>query len=109
MVRRSYLGTWSTITLASAADLFVRWWPQLRRCKHTPCQAWFLPTHGRQRYHDARCAAKARYERFKPKRGYKTEYSRRYDSTRTSLGANHQEAGNDYDMWAKGHRQDRQD
>ena len=82
-VRRSYLGAWTTITLASAVDLFVRWWPQLRRCEHTPCRAWFLPTHGRQRYHDARCAAKARYQRFKPTRDYKTEYARRHDSTRT--------------------------
>jgi hypothetical protein len=83
-VRRSYLGAWSTITLASAVDLFVRWWPQLRRCAYEPCRAWFLPTHGRQRYHDGRCAGVARYQRFKPTRDYKTEYSRRYDSTRTS-------------------------
>jgi hypothetical protein len=39
--------------MASAVDLFVRWWPQLRRYEHEPCRAWFLPTHGRQRYHDA--------------------------------------------------------
>jgi len=83
-VRRSYMGAWSTITLASAVDLFLRWWPQLRRCAHEPCRAWFLPTHGRQRYHDARCAARARYQRFKPTRDYKTEYARRYDSTRRS-------------------------
>ena len=82
-VRRAYLGAWTTITLASAADLFVRWWPHLRRCDHTPCGAWFLPTHGRQRYHDAGCAGKARYQRFKPTRDYKTEYSRRHDSSRT--------------------------
>lgn len=69
--------------MALAVDLFVRWWPQLRRCEHKPCNAWFLPTHGRQRYHDSRCAGKARYQRFKPTRDYKTEYSRRYDSTRT--------------------------
>lgn len=84
-VRRSYMGAWNTITLASAVDLFVRWWPQLRRCDRERCRVWFLPTHGRQRYHDARCAGKARYQRFKPTRDYKTEYSRRYDSTRTSV------------------------
>ena len=39
-------------TLASAVDLFVRRWPKLRRCEHKPCEAWCLPTHGRQRYHD---------------------------------------------------------
>jgi hypothetical protein len=83
-VRRSFMGAWNTITLASAVDLFVRWCPQLRRCDYKPCRAWFLPTHGRQHYHDARCAAKARYQRFKPTRDYKTEYSRRHDSSRTS-------------------------
>ena len=82
-VRRTYMGDWNTITLASAADLFVRWWLQLRRCEHEPCRAWFLPTHGRQRYHNARCAGEARYQRFKPTRNYKNEYSRRYASTRT--------------------------
>jgi hypothetical protein len=82
-VRRAYMGAWSTITLASAADLFVRWWSQLRRCEHEPCRAWFLPTHGRQRYHNPRCSGEARYQRFKPTRNYKNEYARRYDSTRS--------------------------
>ena len=45
---RAYMGGWRTITLASAADVLVRWWPELRCCKHEPCGAWFLPTHGRQ-------------------------------------------------------------
>jgi hypothetical protein len=85
-VRRTYLGAWRTITLASAADLFVRWWPQLRRCEHEACHVWFLPEHGRQRFHDAACAARARYQRFKLTRDYKTEYARRYDSTRSPLG-----------------------
>ena len=79
---RAYMGGWRTITIASAADLLVRWWPELRRCKHAPCGAWFLPTHGRQCYHDARCASAARYQRFKPTRDYKAEYARRHDSTR---------------------------
>jgi hypothetical protein len=82
-VRRTYMGDWRTITLASAADLFVRWWSQLRRCTHEPCRAWFLPTHGRQRYHHPRCSEEARYQRFKPTRNYKNEYARRYDSTRS--------------------------
>ena len=80
---RAYMGGWHTITLASAADVLVRWWPELRRCKHEPCGAWFLPTHGRQRYHDAQCASAARYQRYKPTRDYKAEYARRYGSTRT--------------------------
>lgn len=83
-LRRAYLGAWRTITLASAVDLFMRWWSELRRCEHQPCRAWFLPTHGRQRYHDARCSGAARYQRFKPTRDYKAEYARRHDSTRTS-------------------------
>ena len=79
---RAYMGGWRTITIASAADVLVRWWPELRRCKHEPCGTWFLPTHGRQCYHDARCASAARYQRFKPTRDYKAEYARRHDSTR---------------------------
>ena len=78
---RAYMGGRRTITLASAADVLVRWWPELRRCKHEPCGAWFLPTHGRQCYHDARCASAARYQRYKPTRNYKAEYARRHDST----------------------------
>lgn len=81
-IQRAYMGTWNTITVASAADLLVRWWRELRRCEHEPCRVWFLPTHGRQRYHHARCSADARYQRFKPKRNYKDEYAQRYDTTR---------------------------
>ena len=88
---RTYMGGRRTITIASAADVLVRWWPELRRCKHEPCGAWFLPTHGRQCYHDARCASAARYQRFKPTRDYKAEYARRYGSTRTP--ARHQPSG----------------
>lgn len=81
-IRRAYMGTWNTITVASAADLLARWWSQLRQCEHESCRAWFLPTHGRQHYHHIRCSAEARYQRFKPKRNYKNEYARRYDTTR---------------------------
>ena len=88
---RIYLGNWRTITVASAADVLVRWWPELRRCKHEPCGVWFLPTHGRQWYHDARCASTARYQRFKPTRDYKAEYVRRHDSTRPT--ARHHPSG----------------
>ena len=88
---RAYMGEGRTITIASAADVLVRWWPELRRCKHEPCGVWFLPTHGRQWYHDARCASTARYQRFKPTRNYKTEYARRHASTRPP--APHQPSG----------------
>lgn len=81
-IQRVYMGAWNTITLASAADLLARWWSQLRRCEHESCRAWFLPAHGRQRYHQVRCSAEARYQRFKPKRNYKNEYAQRYDTTR---------------------------
>ena len=82
-IGRSYMGAWNTITLASASDLLARWWLELRRCEHEHCRAWFLPAHGRQKYHRPRCSAEARYLRFKPKRNYKDEYARRHDSTRT--------------------------
>ena len=90
-IMRTYMGEWRAITIASAADLLVRWWSELRRCKHEPCGTWFLPTHGRQCYHDARCASAARYQRFKPTRNYKAEYARRHDSTRPP--ARHQPSG----------------
>ena len=48
-ITRTYMGGWRTITLASAADLFAQWWPELWRCKHEPCGVWFLPPHVRQR------------------------------------------------------------
>lgn len=83
-ILRAYTGSWKTITLASAADLVVQWWPHLRCCERASCRIWFLPAHGRQRYHDGRCAAAARYERFKPTRNYKNEYAIRYSSTRGS-------------------------
>ena len=63
------------LIIAAAVDVLMRWWPQLRRCKH--CGALFLPRHGRQWYHDAECSWKARYARFKPKRDYVKEERRR--------------------------------
>jgi len=84
-IQRAYMGSWHTITLASAADLLGRWWSQLRRCEYESCRAWFLPNHGKRRHHSLRCATRARYQRFKPKRNYKNEYARRHDSTRTPV------------------------
>lgn len=82
-IHRAYVGAWNTITVASAADLLARWWSRLRQCERESCRAWFLPGHGRQRYHSSRCSDETRYQRFKVKRNYKNEYARRHDTTRT--------------------------
>ncbi len=74
-VVRIFDGDVTNVIIASAVDLLMRWWTQLRRCKH--CQGLFLPRHGRQWYHDAQCSWKARYARFKPKRDYVKEEQRR--------------------------------
>ncbi|HVO13318.1 MAG TPA: hypothetical protein VMX54_21435 [Vicinamibacteria bacterium] len=73
---------------SAAVELVAQWYPQLRRCRH--CQAWFLPRHGRQQYHDATCAAQDRWSRFAPrrKRDYHLEYRRRVK--RAAPGANPQ-------------------
>ncbi len=78
---RSYPGQLSVIFLAAAADVLVTWWPQLRRCKHAPCRAWFLPRHGRQVYHNADCSYKARWSKFasKRERNYREEYEKRLE------------------------------
>jgi hypothetical protein len=80
---RSYFGTWAGITTAVAADLIVDHWADIRRCANPDCRRWFLPTHGRQRFHDPHCSWIVRYARFRPKRDYKTEYSRRYETAKT--------------------------
>lgn len=73
-LRRLYTGTWSVITIASAADLLMEWWPQLRRCAYTTCNVLFLPDEGRQKYHDPKCSGLARWHRLpKAKRNYKQE------------------------------------
>ena len=76
-IRRSYGGTHSTITLAIAAELLVQWWPDLRRCGYEGCRCWFLPRHGRQRYHAPACrqANFRRQEREKRDRDYQAEYA----------------------------------
>jgi hypothetical protein len=90
-IRRVYTGTWSTVTLASAVDLLVAWWPQLRRCEYKPCSALFLPKEGRQRFHDPKCSGLARWHRLpKPKRDYTKDEQRRaqreYDKKHRRLG-----------------------
>ena len=52
---RRYAGRQSTVFLASSIDCLLEWWPELRRCHHEPCNALFLPRHGRQRYHAPAC------------------------------------------------------
>ena len=79
---RVYEGTWMQVSIASAADLLMRWWPQLRRCALDSCHTWFLPTHGRQRYHTPKCSQTARYEKFKPTRDYAKEEARRAELER---------------------------
>jgi hypothetical protein len=65
--------------MTAAVDLVVHWWPQLRRCKRDSCRAWFLPKHGRQRYHEAACSFQARWNKFASthKRDYHAEYAQR--------------------------------
>lgn len=82
---RRFSGTFQAVFLATATDLLVRWWPELRRCKYEKCRALFLPAHGRQRYHDPSCSAAKRQKRYQPKRDYAAEYERR---KRKELGAN---------------------
>ena len=78
-IGRSYTGKPSTITIATAADLLAEWWPQLRRCKYEQCREWFLPRHGRQRYHDPACSHHFRQAAFTSKhpRDYHAEYVKR--------------------------------
>ncbi len=77
--------------MSAAVDLIVAWYPQLRRCKQ--CQAWFLPRHGRQLFHDPACSVEARWKRFAPKRerDYHAEYARRVK--RAAPGAKPQRRG----------------
>ena len=59
-IARRYHGSYHAVMLASAVDLLVASWPLLRRCELTTCRRWFLPDHGRQRFHDPKCANLAR-------------------------------------------------
>ena len=63
--------------MSSAFDLLIAWYPSLRRCRQ--CKAWFLPRHGRQKFHDPVCSTRARWQRFAPKRSrdYHQEYARK--------------------------------
>ena len=66
-----------TLAMVAGADLLAAWRRQLRQCEH--CGGWFRQTHGRQRYHDARCSASARQARFTSvhPRNYEQEKERR--------------------------------
>jgi hypothetical protein len=77
-IARQYQGgSYGTVMLASALDLLVQWWPQLRRCAYPPCHVLFLPEEGRQKYHDKKCSANARWHKFAPKRNHQVEKERR--------------------------------
>lgn len=75
-VFRAYIGTWRTITIASASDLFAQWWPELRFCAYDQCRALFLPEEPRQKYHVPKCSADARWRRL-PKRDLQKEKERK--------------------------------
>jgi hypothetical protein len=76
-IARQYKGgSYATVMLASAIDLLVQWWPQLRRCAYEPCSVLFLPEEGRQKYHDPRCSGRARFYRLPP-RNHQREKERR--------------------------------
>src|SRR5688572_18874001 len=63
VVRRRYHGTYAAIMLASAVDLLVAWWPQLRRCKYSACGRLFRPKENRHVYHDPKCVKLAGWHR----------------------------------------------
>lgn len=75
-VYRAYCGDWKTITLGSAAELLAQRWPELRRCAYAPCGVLFLPNEGRQKYHDPKRSALARWHRLPP-RNHQKEKERR--------------------------------
>jgi hypothetical protein len=72
-IARRYHGTYGAVMLASAVDLLVAAWPLIRRCELATCRRWFLPEHGRQRFHDPKCANLARVRRHSVKRDYTRE------------------------------------
>ena len=76
---RWWHGDVDAVLLAAASDLVAEWWSELRRCKYEECGAWFLPRHGRQHYHDPKCSAAKRQEKYQPKRNYRAEYNRRLE------------------------------
>lgn len=81
-LHRRYSGDFDTLFRLAAEALLIEFWP-LRRCKYEGCQAWFLPRHGRQRYHTPSC----RQQKFSStrQRDYKAEYR---DRRKQELGAN---------------------
>jgi hypothetical protein len=75
-LRDAYEGSLLAVLLASAKDLLVQTWPQIRRCARRGCGKHFLPkAKGRpQEYHDQQCATLARPKR---ERDYQEEYAKR--------------------------------
>ena len=67
----------ASIFLASAVDLLIESWPQLRRCEHEGCRSLFLPEHGRQHYHAPACRQAAYRLRNKGKRDHSGEHRKR--------------------------------
>ncbi len=59
-IERRYDGKYGAVMLASAVDLLVKFWPQIRRCELASCHRLFLPADGRQRFHVPACADLAR-------------------------------------------------
>lgn len=75
-VVRRYEGPFSEIFLASAADLLVAGWADIRRCGE--CQEWFLPVVKQTRYCGRRCVNRHRNrDRPRRERDYKLEHARR--------------------------------
>jgi len=68
------------VAIVHAADLLVEFWTQVRRCKRRGCGAFFIPSHGRQTFHDPRCSDVVRKQRFAAKpRDHKAELIRRHE------------------------------
>ncbi len=83
---KAYCGKWSTITLATASDLLLANWSQLRRCAYSKCRALFLPKENREIYHDRKCSANKRWSDFSPKRDHQREKERRILKTGPGRG-----------------------
>jgi hypothetical protein len=69
-VGRGYHGPLMPVLIASATDLLLEWWPQIRRCAYEPCRAFFIPTHGRQEHHAPLCSTRNgnnNHQRLKPR------------------------------------------
>jgi hypothetical protein len=74
---RFYVGDIRTIFVAASADLVLEFWRGMRRCEREECDRWFLPRHGKQKYHDPACSVRVRQAKYKSKRDYSREYKDR--------------------------------